>query len=354
MSRRGLPGIGLVVACLVLIPWIAVGQDVEPILDLRIEPDRLTVEQGGIGRLSLMAENRSMREADDLTAYWLAPENLAFAEKPETVKIISPFASGQLDLAIAVPEDAGLGEIQASFEAVYTYCIDEYCYQIVETIELPVTVIEPTPVETPQTSSETVPTVIDPPPPTTGGIPAGTPWTWLLFGAGLVALALALLVVRISGARWPGYVVILVVCLGALVLGVSRSQHEQAQAIGAVLCTSCVGLEESRHDEPAFSQSQEDLLAQLDRDVELVVFYATWCHSCPFAEALVEHAAELNPNIGYRFVDVEVDRSLAEESGVIRSGRTVVPAILRVDTGEVIFGIDRLETRLLDLLGVGA
>jgi len=30
-----------------------------------------------------------------------------------------------------------------------------------------------------------------------------------------------------------------------------------------------------------------------------------------------------------------------------------VPAILRVDTGEVIFGVERLEVRLLDLLGVG-
>jgi hypothetical protein len=35
---------------------------------------------------------------------------------------------------------------------------------------------------------------------------------------------------------------------------------------------------------------------------------------------------------------------------VVRSARTVVPAIIRVDTGEVIFGSEELEERLVDLL----
>jgi hypothetical protein len=39
---------------------------------------------------------------------------------------------------------------------------------------------------------------------------------------------------------------------------------------------------------------------------------------------------------------------------VIRSSRTIVPAVLRVDTGEIIFGVEDLEERLLNLLEVGS
>jgi thiol-disulfide isomerase/thioredoxin len=86
----------------------------------------------------------------------------------------------------------------------------------------------------------------------------------------------------------------------------------------------------------------------------LIVFYAPWCHSCPYAEAMVEAMAAETEHITYEFIDVDAERDLAASYGVIRSSRTIVPAVLRVDTGEIIFGVEDLEERLLNLLEVGS
>ena len=80
------------------------------------------------------------------------------------------------------------------------------------------------------------------------------------------------------------------------------------------------------------------------------MFYATWCRSCPYAEALADLVAARNPRIVVRHVDAETEPELAALHSVTRSGRTVVPAIVRVDTGEVLFGVEDLGQRLVDLL----
>jgi thiol-disulfide isomerase/thioredoxin len=114
-----------------------------------------------------------------------------------------------------------------------------------------------------------------------------------------------------------------------------------------------VGIEEARHDSPLPSTEALTALRALQSDVDLIVFFAPWCHSCPFAEGMVQQLAAATDRLSWQLINVDAQRDLALSHGVIRSGRTIVPAILRIDTGEVIFGIERLETRLLDLLGVG-
>ncbi len=124
----------------------------------------------------------------------------------------------------------------------------------------------------------------------------------------------------------------------------------QAQAVGAVLCTSCVGIETVETLSPRLSSAQAAAVDQLTRSVDLLVFYAPWCRSCPYAEGLVDLIALRNPLVRYRLVNAEVERDLAAQHGVTRAGRTVVPAILRVDTGEVLFGAENLGDRLVALL----
>ena len=318
----------------------------EAILELSIEPASLTVAAGGEATVWVHAENESIREADDLTAYWIDPQDLGFAEEPHPIEVIKPFGSATLALRVAASPEADRGETPGSFEVVYTYCIDDSCYQIAESFDLPIVIVEPAP-ESVQTSSSVAvhPAHSDP--------TSAVPWQAIAFAAAVLVAALAFLFQRITGIRWPAYAMIAVLLGGGLLVGVFLDQHNQAQAIGAVLCTSCVGLEESRDEEPGFTAEQSDRLSALGEDVELIVFYAVWCHACPYAEGLVERASEAAERISYRFIDVETDRDLAEQHGVIRSGRTVVPAILRVDTGEVIFGVEGLEERLLTLLGVG-
>ena len=65
---------------------------------------------------------------------------------------------------------------------------------------------------------------------------------------------------------------------------------------------------------------------------------------------MLQQVIEINPVISYRLIDVDEDRDAADRYGIIQSGRTIVPAILRADTGEVVFGIEDLETRLLAML----
>jgi thiol-disulfide isomerase/thioredoxin len=170
---------------------------------------------------------------------------------------------------------------------------------------------------------------------------------------GGILLLGAILLWRLADMRLPLYVALFLIAVGGLAYGVILGQHEQAQGIAAVLCTSCVGIEEAPHEEPALSEDALSALTRLDTDVKLIVFYAPWCHTCPYAEAMVQQVAGATDHITYKFVNVDTNRDLAASNEIIRSNRTVVPAILRVDTGEVIFGIEDLEARLLDLLEVG-
>jgi len=143
---------------------------------------------------------------------------------------------------------------------------------------------------------------------------------------------------------------LIVVAVGALTYGVFERQHDQAQGIGAVLCTSCVGIEEARTEDPELSLAAIEEIESIAEDIELIVFYAPWCHACPFAEALVELISEHNARISFVFSNVEEEPELAVRHDVIRARRTIVPAVLRVDTGEVVFGVEDLEVRLLAML----
>ncbi len=141
------------------------------------------------------------------------------------------------------------------------------------------------------------------------------------------------------------------VIVASLVYGVILGQHEQAQGIAAVLCTSCVGIDEARGEAPPLSDSAILALAGLQKSIDLIVFYAPWCNTCPYAKSMVREMAERTDLLSYSFVNVDTNRELAESNGIIRSKRTIVPAIVRVDTGDIIFGIEDLEARLLKVLG---
>jgi len=67
---------------------------------------------------------------------------------------------------------------------------------------------------------------------------------------------------------------------------------------------------------------------------------------------MVQQLAAASDRLSWQPINVDTQREIALSHGLIRSGRTIVPAILRVDTGEVIFGVEQLEVRLLDLLGL--
>jgi len=310
----------------------------ESILTFSIEPGAVTLSPGGEAGIRIEVDNTSIHEADDATVILEEAEGGGLSIRSETgvLKLISPFTQEWIDLTLVSDSDLPPGRYTISLQVIYTYCIDVSCFQIVDEIPLTVAVEE---------GAISLPT----PPPAKKASPG---WIPPLIAGGL--LVGALLLRRTRRVTFPLYFVLFVIVAGALAYGVRLNQHEQGQGIAAVLCTSCVGIEETHHEEPYLSSSAIDALAKLDRDIELIVFYAPWCHSCPYAEAMVEKMAALTPYLSYQFIDVDAERDLAATYGVIRSSRTIVPAVLRVDTDAIIFGVEDLEERLLNLLEAGS
>ena len=140
-------------------------------------------------------------------------------------------------------------------------------------------------------------------------------------------------------------VLILILALAILGFGVYLGQARQAQRVAAVLCTSCVGIEEARAPEVERSPELRRAFAELPKTAHLILFYTPRCRACPYAKKLVTEIAQINPKIRVEMVDADSERERAEKAGVV-----VVPAILIQETGEVLFGTNDLATRLLSAL----
>ena len=294
----------------------------EPILEVSL-PEEVGILPGGETELPVKVRNTSPYLAEEI--------HLELSELPEGVTAeaaelaeLPAFGERTVTLVVKAEEDAPEGSTPAKLHLRYHYCIGESCFQMSDELGLTLAVGEaPKAVQRPW-----------------------NPW-WLLVLLG-VGAALAWLFL---GKGASALVVLLILAAGAAIgVGVLLGQARQAQLIGAVLCTSCVGIEEARHEEPELSQATWTALAQLSQPVKLVVFHAPWCHSCPYAIAMAQEFARANPLITVELVDAEEEPKRAEEAGVYRSGRLVVPAILNPATGQVVFGIGDLEERLLALV----
>ncbi len=308
------------------------------ILSVRPDPATAAISPGGRTSVRILFENSSPYEADDVDITFSPPEGLSVDPTHAVRAHVKPFGRAVLTFSLRATSALPPGEQSLPFEVLYTYCIDTQknadCYQILEEFALSVSVEE-------GTLGTTQP-----------GSGANLPWRIAIPVLGALVLAGAVLARRRMGLSFPLYGMLLLLAAGALAYSAVLRQPRQAQGIAAVLCTSCVGIEEARRVAPQLSATAVTSLGNLTSAIELLVFYAPWCQSCPYAEAMVKEMAAATDHLAYRFVNVEDERELARSFGVITSGRTIVPAIVRLDTREVLFGAQDLEARLLRLLGV--
>ena len=310
-----------------------------PILEFSFETESLAIPLTGSASAWLRVTNSSVYEADDIEIALLSgPIELS---PIEPIEVLDPFSDTLLEMPLSLSTNVVIGEQDGVFELAYTYCIGELCFQIVEEISLRIDV-GPAVVK-PANGQILDPVQISP-------SRQSSAWGFVLPIALGLALIIALVAGRMVGRRWWVLVLLVAVMAGGLGYGVSLKQDQQAQSIGAVLCTSCVGIEQTPHQDPELSREARTRIAAITHEVELLFFTATWCQACPYAKAMLQQVVEINPLISYRLIDVGVDRDAADRYGIIRSGRTIVPAILRVDAGDVLFGIEDLEERLLALL----
>jgi len=329
----------------------------EPILRFSVSPDDIAVVQGGLAELRLRIENMSIREADDIAVSWAGGEGFALDPEPEEIEVLAPFETATLTLRLSA-FDVAEGEHEGGLQVLYTYCIssptaiDDQCFQFVETLEVDVLVAAaPSPDDGVQVGPVAQTQPVTPTPPSSR---APFPWPWVGLGAAALAVAGLLAGVRGTVGRRIATAGLVLVIAGGLAYGVAKNQHGQARSIASVLCISCVGLEEAqRAEDVRLSTAAVEALERLAEDVELTVFYAEWCHSCPYAERMVERMAQASDRISFRFVDVEAAPDEAARAGIVESDRTIVPAVVRSGSTQVLFGTEDLEARLLELMGVG-
>ncbi len=317
----------------------------QPILKISPTDLQITVEQNRTAHISLILENTSPHEADDIVLECDLPVGLLMSTDPKKMDVLTPFSNGTMSLEIGASSNIASGQYPISCQLIYTYCIDVSCYQIVEQVDLVVTVNE-------EQDAQAI-TIPNPTEVKHGTGDMSSLYKWLLPSLGLVLIASILAFLKYRDPKSTLYLALLLSAIVAITYGTAINQHQQARGIASVLCTSCVGIEEARPErEISVSAETISVLKQLRGPIDLIVFYAPWCHSCPYAEKLVSQMATYTDTITYRFINVDEQPELATKYGVVRSNRTIVPAILRTSTEDVVFGVDNLESRILQLLGV--
>ncbi|GAB4304982.1 MAG: hypothetical protein Kow0097_02730 [Candidatus Bipolaricaulota bacterium] len=292
----------------------------QSILDLAA-PTEVGLAPDAAGSFPVRLTNASPYDAEEVTIT-LTDLPAGVTALPIEVGTIAGFGEREVEvpveLAGAVPPFSG------TIEIVYHYCIGDSCFQIRDVAGVAFA------------RGETAPR------------PSGVPAWWLLVALG-IGLVLAVVL------RGRGLFVVALVLAGvagaSLAVGMLRGQATQAWRIASVLCTACVGIEEARAEAPTLSAAARDALAAFPGSAHLVVFYTPWCKSCPYAKALVTEVAQVSPRITYELADAEQDRTRAEEAGVVQSGKAIVPAVLVVETGRVLFGTSDLAARILAALG---
>ncbi len=292
----------------------------EPILEVQI-PTEAGVRRGEETSLSVRVVNLSPYLAEEIrfSVQGLPPG--MEAKVPELFNLPA-FGERTVRLVFSAEEvDPQAFPVQIRLSVEYHYCIDEACFQMAQ-------------------EAKTVLVL--------GAAASGfvLPW-WVL-----ILLAAGVLATWFFAGRTLSFFsfFLCVLALAALGFGVYLGQARQAQRIAAVLCTSCVGIEEARSPKVELPSELRAAFSALPNPVHLVLFYTSWCRACPYAKALVAEIALANPKILVETVDADSQRERAEKAGVIINGKAVVPAILVQETGKVLFGTEDLAARLLSAL----
>ena len=68
-----------------------------------------------------------------------------------------------------------------------------------------------------------------------------------------------------------------------------------------------------------------------DESAQIYVFEASWCAICKETKPALLEVAKRHPDIPFRFVDVDLEKSLAEEFDV-----SLIPTVIAIVNGEIV------------------
>ncbi len=299
-----------------------------PILSFTAEPAELALVPGRSAAIRLVVTNNSPHQADDLEVIITAPYGLTVLPNLVAVEKIVPFTRAVLTFTVTADDRFAEPDHRIRFEFVYTYCHGDFCFQIVD--ELSFVVFYGVDDQISYIRAERR--------------------GWLLLLVAGIVLSGAILLMQRGGPILPLYIILCLIIGGMLVHGLRTDQHNAARRIAVILCTACIGIDDIMR---LPRQLYPETIAAIDaikRRIELLVFHTEWCRSCPYAIAMADLFAAANPLLVITVIDADQEPDMANKHGIKQNRRMIVPAIVRRDTGTIIFGINDLEKRLLALV----
>ena len=300
----------------------------ESILSFTVEPAELALIPGRSAVIRLVAMNNSPHQADDLEVIIIAPDGLTVIPNLVAIEKIAPFARAVLTFTVTAADGFEEPGRNIIFELVYTYCRGDFCFQIVDELSFLVTY---------GVGDEIT------------YVRAGRRG-WLLMLIAGIALSGTILLMWRGGPTLPLYIILLLIIGGMLVHGLRTDQHNAARRIAVILCTACIGIDDIMALPQQLYPETIAAIEAIERRIELLVFHTEWCRSCPYAIAMVNLFTVTNPLLIVTIIDADQEPEMAEKHGIKQNRRMIVPAIVRYDTGKVIFGINDLENRLSALV----
>lgn len=141
---------------------------------------------------------------------------------------------------------------------------------------------------------------------------------------------------------------IIVLAIGIVLAGygVKLGQNVDTENIASYICLSCLGLTPSGYE----TGIEHGGLEKLSFEIELVVFSAEWCKSCPKAINIVKEIAESSEFIEYRVIKYEEQPEEFENFGVDLDGLPVTVVIMDGDIIDVLDGAFKLDSRILEAI----
>ena len=141
---------------------------------------------------------------------------------------------------------------------------------------------------------------------------------------------------------------ILALAMGIILVGygVKLGQDTDTENIASYICLSCLGLTPSGYE----TGIEHDGLEKLSQEIELIVFSAEWCKSCPKAIDIIKEIAESSEFIEYRVIKYEEEPEEFENFGVDLDGLPVTVITMDGEIIDVLDGAFKLDSRILEVL----
>ncbi|MEA1994350.1 MAG: thioredoxin family protein [Euryarchaeota archaeon] len=141
-------------------------------------------------------------------------------------------------------------------------------------------------------------------------------------------------------------ITVLIVGIILIGYGIHIGQATETENIATYICLSCLGLTPSSYETGVDTEGLE----KISRDIELIVFSAEWCKSCPKAIETAREIAESSASIEYWVIKYEENPEEFKTYNVDLNGLPVTAVIVDGEVVEKLAGTFKLDSKILEVI----